>query len=335
MDYKHYKIQDFLGDEFFVAWVIEGDPAATHFWEKWLTANPEKRLEVERAKELIKSVHYKHTDKLSDNEYSLMFECLLRADEAASSHSGNGSRRLVYGIAAAVVLLIVALIGYRETSQPIEELVVQQVEVSTELGQRKTIKLPDGSIVKLNIGSSLEFPEKFEGDTRTVKLTGEGYFDVAENKAKPFIIQSGELFTEVLGTSFNLCAYPELDSITVAVVTGRVKISNESGLHQVLSPADMGIYSRQTQSILKATYDEDILAWYNGILIIENKPLPEVFSQLERWYGIEFDFADNINLEGTYSGRYQNKSLELILEGISTTSHINYSINNKTIRIYE
>lgn len=335
MDYKQYKIQDFLGDEYFVSWVIDSDPSATHFWEKWLRANPEKRVEVERAKELIKSVNYKYTDRLTDTEYSHIFERLLRADEAATTLSGKGYYRYAYGIAAAVVLLIVAFIGYQEIQQPAEELVVQQVEISTEFGQRKTIKLPDGSVVKLNIGSSLEFPERFDGDTRTVKLTGEGYFEVTENKNKPFIIQSGGLFTEVLGTSFNLCAYPELDSITVAVVTGRVKISNESGLHQVLSPADMGIYSRQTQSILKTTYDEDILAWYSGTLIIENKPLPAVFSQLERWYGVQFEIADDVSLEGTYSGRYQNKSLELILEGISTTSHIKYSINNKKILIYE
>tara|TARA_Y100001972_G_scaffold128834_1_gene192031 strand:+ start:2325 stop:3332 length:1008 start_codon:yes stop_codon:yes gene_type:complete len=335
MDYKQYKIQDFLGDEYFVSWVIDGDPSATHFWEKWLRANPEKRLEVERAKELIKSVNYKHTDRLTDAEYSQIFERLLRTDGFATTRSGKGSYRYAYRIAATVVLLIVALIGYQEIQQPAEELVVQQVEISTEFGQRKTIKLPDGSVVKLNIGSSLEFPERFEGNTRTVKLTGEGYFEVAENKVKPFIIQTGGLLTEVLGTSFNLCAYTELDSITVAVVTGRVKISNESGLHQVLSPADMGIYSKQTQSIHKSKYDEDDLAWYSGTLIIENKPLPEVFRQLERWYGVEFEMAENMSLDGTYSGRYHNKSLELILEGIRTTSHINYTINNKKILIYE
>ncbi|MEQ8879261.1 MAG: DUF4974 domain-containing protein [Cyclobacteriaceae bacterium] len=334
MDYKQYKIDDFLGDEFFVAWVIDGDPAATHFWEKWLTAHPEKRLEVERARELIKSLNYKHTDQLSDTEYSQIFERLIRTDEAVSAHTGKENKRFVYGIAAAFVLLIVALLGYTEI-QPAEEVTIQSVQISTEFGQRKTIRLPDGTIVKLNIGSSLEFPEKFNEVNRTVKLSGEGYFEVAENKDKPFIIQSGGLFTEVLGTSFNLCAYAEMDSITVSVVTGRVKISNESGLHQVLSPADMGIYSKQTQSIHKSKYDEDDLAWYSGTLIIENKPLPEVFRQLERWYGVEFEMAENINLEGTYSGRYHNKSLELILEGISTTSHINYTINNKKILIYE
>jgi len=334
MDYKQYKIHDFLGDEFFVTWVIDGDPAATHFWEKWLTAHPEKRLEVERARELIKSVNYKHTDQLSDTEYSQIFERLIRTDEAVSAHEGKVNKRFAYGIAAAVVLLIVALLGYTEI-QPAEEVTIQSVQISTEFGQRKTIRLPDGSLVKLNIGSALEFPEKFDGPTRTVKLTGEGYFEVAENKDKPFIIQSGGLFTEVLGTSFNLCAYAEMDSITVSVVTGRVKISNESGLHQVLSPADMGIYSKQTQSIHKSKYDEDDLAWYSGTLIIENKPLPEVFRQLERWYGVEFEMAENMSLDGTYSGRYHNKSLELILEGIRTTSHINYTINNKKILIYE
>ncbi len=334
MDYKYFQVQDFLSDEFFVSWVIDGDQAATHFWEKWLRAHPEKRIEVERAKELIKSIDYKYTDRLSDAEYSMIFERLLRADDEASLQSRRNHHKYIYGIAASIVLLIVAFFGYQEL-EPTATPTMQSLQVSTEYGQRRTIKLPDGTLVKLNTGSSLEFPEKFEREVREVKLIGEAYFEVAENKSKPFIIQSGGLFTEVLGTSFNLCAYPESDSITVSVITGRVKISNKAGSHQVLSPADMGIFSKESKSISKRNFDEDILAWSKGILIIENKSLPEVFNKLEKWYGVEFEFASGIKLEGTYSGRYQNKSLELILEGISTTSHIKYSINGKKILIYE
>ncbi|XOV94299.1 MAG: FecR family protein [Bacteroidota bacterium] len=336
MNYNEYKTEDFLSDEFFISWIIDADPAATHFWEKWLSTHPEKRVEVEQAKEFARSIHYKNSATLSDTEYSQIFENLLRSDSEKKPVSIRKKRlkTLVYGLAASIALILVFLLGNNQSTTQSSKP-INTISVSTQYGQRKTIKLPDGTIVKLNIGSTIQYPESFDSDQRKVSLVGEAYFDVVQNKKKPFIIESNKLTTEVIGTSFNLSAYPEDKVIEVSVVTGMVKIRNEEGEIEVLSPSDMGIYSRESNSISKQKYDPDILAWNNGTLIFKNDPLPETFKKLERWYGVEFEFSKEVKLEGTYSGRYQNKSLELILEGISYTSHIKYIINNKKITIYE
>ncbi len=336
MKYEHYQVEDFIKDEFFVSWITESDPTANQFWEKWLKANPEKRVEVERAREFIRSVQYKQSGQLSDPEYSLMFEKLLRSSEMRSdSHRRKRYPKYIYGVAASIILLITAYFHFQLSKKERQHSEVSQLRVATEFGQRKTIQLPDGTIVKLNIGSSIEYPEKFEEDLRKVRLSGEAYFDVAKTKNQPFVIQSSELMTEVLGTSFNVSAYPENDTIAVSVVSGLVKISNEAGDVELLSPSDMGIFNKNSKTINKRIYDPEVLSWYHGILIFKNEPLPKVFEKLERWYGVEFEFEEGISLEGTYSGKYQNKSLELILEGISLTAHIKYSMNQKNVSIYE
>lgn len=334
MDYKQFQVQDFLADEFFVSWVLKDDYATAHFWEKWLKANPEKRADVEQAKELIRSVNYRNTSRLTDTEYSSIFEKVLRASETNQRNIYPWFEKYSFRIAASIVFILVALFLYQRKPETIVESPELRI-VKTEFGQRRTIKLPDGTMVKLNVGSSIEYPEKFENSNRKVELTGEAFFDVTEDKTKPFIIKSGDLMTEVLGTSFNLSAYPERDTITVAVVSGMVMVSSESGIEEVLSPTDLGVFNKQNKSILKKKFDDDVLAWSDGILIIENQPLPDVFNMLERWYGVEIEYAEGMTLEGTYSGRYQNKSLELVLEGISYTSHIKYIINHKKILIYE
>ncbi len=334
MDYKQFQVQDFLADEFFVSWVLNEDAVSSHFWEKWLNANPEKRGDVEQAKEIIRSVNYRQTNRLSDDEYSAIFEKLIRVSQNTQSNNHSGFKKYAFRIAASIIFILVALFLYQREPDVIVASTDFKI-VKTEFGQRRTIRLPDGSTVKLNAGSSIEYPEVFGKESRIVELFGEAYFEVTENKAQPFIIHSGGLTTEVIGTSFNLSAYPEMDSIKVAVVSGMVKISNNEGGHQVLSPTDMGVFSKQSKSILRRKFEADILAWAQGILVIENKPLPQVFDMLGRWYGVEFQIKDGVNLTGTYSGRYQNKSLELVLQGISYTSHLKYSMNNNKILIYE
>ncbi|CAM9971303.1 unnamed protein product, partial [Chrysoparadoxa australica] len=203
MDYKHFEVQDFLADEFFVSWVLNEDATSTHFWEKWLKANPEKRAQIEKAKELIRSVHYKHTNRLTDTEYSSMFEKVLRTSESHQIYVLGWLSKYAFRIAASVIFILVALFLYQRNENEIPTSPDFRL-AKTELGQRRTIKLSDGTMIKLNVGSSLEYPESFNQTSRRVTLVGEAYFDVAENTQKPFIIESGDLITEVIGTSFNL-----------------------------------------------------------------------------------------------------------------------------------
>ena len=340
MDYKDFEVGDFLQNEFFVDWVLRPNPESDHFWVNWINGRPEKRQEVELARELIKSLHYKEQYALNTKDYShLMEKVLQHQGQTSVRHLLHRSFQNSFRITAFIFLLMSAaftLYWWVSVSEvPPPEPVTWKM-TGTEYGQKKTLVLSDGTKVILNSGSSIEFPESFGQATRHVKFKGEAFFEVARNAQKPFIIESGGLTTRVLGTSFNVQCFDEEDDISVSVVTGKVEIETETGQTALLQPNDMGVFNKVDKELTKRTFDiEKLIAWTSGTLLFENERLPEIFRKLEKWYGVRFVIQKGVNLQGKYSGEYKTKSLELVLEGLSYTSNFNYRINQKTITIYE
>ena len=135
--------------------------------------------------------------------------------------------RIWIGVAASLALFIFAYTYFftmelSRSSEPIE-----LVTKTTSKGQKATITLPDGSVLKLNSESSITYPKQFNKNVREVSLNGEAFFEVAGNPKKPFIVSSEGLRTKVLGTSFNINAYKDFSEIAVTVVTGRVEVSGK------------------------------------------------------------------------------------------------------------
>ena len=231
----------------------------------------------------------------------------------------NRFRRGVLQIAASLLLLLSVgyLIHEKTSAQTQSEIVeVQILEKRTEWGQKLSVALPDGTLVKLNSGSNLSFPKSFEGNTREVVLQGEAFFDVVKNPEKPFIIKTGELTTTVVGTSFNINAYEEHSAIAVTVLTGKVKV--ESALSQVhLLPNEQGVMNKKSQNISKEQVKaSEVLLWKDGVLKFEDAPLGQVADALERWYGVSVEFENDKAAMCTLSGTYDNEYLQAVLESI-------------------
>jgi transmembrane sensor len=166
---------------------------------------------------------------------------------------------------------------------------------NTDSGEKLTFRLPDGTVVKLNSSSKLSFPTKFRKDRREVELEGEAFFEVAKDSQRPFIIRTNNIRTSVLGTSFNIKAYPESNLIAIAVVTGKVKVE-KVGI-QVRDQAENVIYLYPSR---KATYvkgenqliesdfvTEQEIGWKQGIIYFKDASESDVFERLERWYGVD------------------------------------------------
>lgn len=186
-------------------------------------------------------------------------------------------------------------------------------------------ELPDGTIVSLNSDSKIVFPEMFDDDTREVSIEGEAFFNVRPNPTKPFIISAGKAQIKVLGTSFNVNAYPGTDKVEVIVETGKVQVSrketNPSKTDElILIPGDKGILSCST-SILSKSKNEDLnfLAWKTHNLIFRETSLNEVILTLKKVYKVEIGFADKNLGNLLLTGQYNNYSIEFILEVISST----------------
>ncbi|MFY0650751.1 MAG: DUF4974 domain-containing protein [Cyclobacteriaceae bacterium] len=204
-------------------------------------------------------------------------------------------------------------------------------------GKKSQIKLPDGTMVKLNSGSYLEYPRTF-GLERRIKLIGEAFFDVKRDVSRPFIVESENLNVRVLGTSFNIKAFPYDDSYTVAVASGLVSVTDQrkskSKLSMQLKANELVTYEHLSGEFKKDTFDSDhYFAWKNGILDFHNADFNEIITRLERWYGVKFVVLRESTPLNGFSGRYENASLRHVLEGISFANDFKFSQEGGTVII--
>lgn len=198
-------------------------------------------------------------------------------------------------------------------------------------GEYKLV-LADGTRVWMNSGSVLHYPSRFEGTERRVKMEGEVYFQVAKNASQPFIVQSGDLQVQVTGTEFNVKAYPEESEIITTLVNGGVNLS-EGGKSLVLTPSDQATFNRMSDEIRVEKVNPSLYtSWKDGLFEFVNMPLEEICRQLGRWYDVEFKFADpDIRMLSFTGAAKREKSIEFILDIISTTNAIRVEIKDKQI----
>lgn len=238
------------------------------------------------------------------------------------------SRLFVFSRRAAAVLLIaVSLIS---TYLAIAEKDVQTnlVECYCPVAEMKNIVLPDGTAVTLNAHTILLYPDEFRGDTRSVYLSGEAYFDVAEDTKHPFIVKSNDFQVTALGTEFNVTAYPEDKSVSATLVEGTVKIEcNNLTSAIILSPNQQLIYDKESKSVNMITPDvDDIVAWIEGDLVFSNNTLEEIFDRMELRFGYEIVYASDKDSDETYSFRFRDglsfpEVLDIITQVSGTVSY--------------
>ena len=243
----------------------------------------------------------------------------------------RAKHRWWYAAAASFAILSVAFTGFylskKEQTQPVAHVVKQNPN-----GQKSTFRLPDGSLIKLNAGSTLRFPEVFSAKERRVTLTGEAFFDIVPDKSRPFTVVTDDLTTTVLGTSFNIKSFDETNEVAVSVATGKVLVKSGAGSSAVLAPEEEAVYNRETHDLLKREASmASILAWKENILWFENSRLAEVAKRLEKWYNIDVSF-DGTQIQGCrITGKFMDENLVNVLNAIKIGTGINYEKNGKHV----
>lgn len=214
---------------------------------------------------------------------------------------------------------------------------VRTLAVRTNPGVVSAFDLPDGSKVWLNANSELRYLSDFNADTRTVELTGQGYFEVTKNAHKPFIVKADKDYSvEVLGTSFNVSAYKDESMIETTLVEGSVKLNVVSGgkrMTQMLKPNEKAEYQKGAGKIkvfdVNTEYDT---AWKNGEIIFRNHPMDKVLKTLERHYHVVFEVKDNEILKSIITARFKDEQLPQVLEYLKLASGIQYAIHKPTVK---
>lgn len=206
-------------------------------------------------------------------------------------------------------------------------------ELATPNGGENTVILADGTTVCLNAGSKLLFPIRFLGKQRIVYLEGEGYFNVAPDATRPFIVQTRLGETEVLGTTFNVSAYPESTTCLTTLVHGKVRCKSQDGSELILHPGEQAITTEK--GLTGRTVDiEEYTGWTKGLYTFKNRPLGDIMNTFSRWYNIEITFDSPAIRDITFSGNVKRyESLNTFLNALELTGKINFRIENGKVRI--
>lgn len=236
--------------------------------------------------------------------------------------------KLVFRIAAVLVIgLLISTIFFFQKSTN-DQSVAEMQTVSTPFGAKTSLKLPDGSLVWLNSGSSISYISSFE-KTRGVSLKGEAFFEVAK-KDQTFIVSTEFGDVEVKGTSFNVAAYAG-ENFQATLLTGIVKVKEKlTGREVSIEPGQqVGIYG--TDLKVDNVDPEMFSSWKDGKLIFRNEYLPTVTKRLERWYNVKIELSNDKRLsEISYTGVIEMESFSEVLQLLKVTAPIDYIYNEKT-----
>ena len=240
-------------------------------------------------------------------------------------------------LAAAAILLISLLTPaiYRDYLKPkMEQVAVQYVEAVTQRGEIKTIVLPDGTKVTLNAESRLKYSTRFIVRERSVELQGEALFDVTSKNGQPFIVTTTDMKIRVLGTVFDVNAYPDNGLSLVSVASGKVEVDIAGGKIMLEKNSQVKI-DNVTGAFEKLMIDANkYLLWTNGTLYFYQTPIREVVNTLNRYYP-----QTSIELaEGEYSylisGEHDNKRMEAVLTSIIYSTGLKYKKTGNKIILY-
>ncbi|UOB17136.1 FecR family protein [Abyssalbus ytuae] len=206
--------------------------------------------------------------------------------------------------------------------------------VNTQNIEKREIVLPDGSTVKLNVGSYLEYPETFKSNIRTVTLVGEGLFDIVHDSLRPFIVKTQDFDVKVLGTTFNVKSYLNDIQTETTLITGKVELLREEETPILLAPSQKAIFYKTENKIeIGEVKSEDVIAWQKGTLVFNSTPMEQVVLDLERKYNVKITINSSKLLTYEYTGTFDNLTLDESLQLLMISSPIIYKIENKEITI--
>lgn len=248
--------------------------------------------------------------------------------------------RLWKSIAAALIAVLVttgAVVLFKdEMRQPL------LMETQTPVGANSKLILSDGTLVNLNASSKIFYPTSFEGNTRTIKLDGEAYFEVKQDKKHPFIVETNGLIITVLGTHFNVKSYQEDGKVITSLLEGAVSIelsqanANNNKL-VILHPNQQLVFDKFTKQIEIKDVKADLYAsWKDGQCFFENETFSDIVKILERQFGVTINITTPALENQLYSGFFTKKEgIEQILNSFKKYRRFDYKQSDAGIEIYE
>jgi transmembrane sensor len=220
------------------------------------------------------------------------------------------------------------------TGKTVPESAVVFNTINTPRGGQYWVTLADGSRVLLNAASSLKYPVAFTGATRQVELTGEAYFEVAHNKAQPFIVKTLHQQVQVLGTHFNVNSYDDEESTNTTLLEGSVKVTTDVTT-AMLVPGEQAVLNDKDNKIKLQQADlENIMAWKNGDFVFKEESLASIMRKVSRWYDVDVVYADTQKQNAAFGGWVsRSKNISAVLKVIELTGKVHFKVEGRRITV--
>jgi ferric-dicitrate binding protein FerR (iron transport regulator) len=244
-------------------------------------------------------------------------------------------------VAATVLILISMGFYFIELKKPNITATLALNELKTGNGAIKNIKLPDGTSVTLNAASVLKYPNAFDGKTREVYLSGEGYFDVAKDHSHPFIVHTNKSDIQVLGTAFDIKCYDNDSLFEATLFRGSIQASvkNAGNDKVLLKPSDKLVIDNTRHFLTTGTHlDADTTnietAWMHNKLIFKDQPFSLLANSLSRKYGVNIIFNNRSLKTVKLTGEFDRENINQVLLSLKLVAKFNYKIADNGIYIF-
>ncbi|MEQ9440870.1 MAG: FecR domain-containing protein [Cyclobacteriaceae bacterium] len=346
------QVHAFLLDPHFQAWVKTPNNENNAYWQEFLRLHPEAAEDIEEARNLILQLDF-HEEPRSEATKQRIKSTIDRAiqekalpKEALLPPEIPPFRKIAYprqwiGVAASLTGVILLAVAYFIAFQPWEP-----TEYTTTYGETKTVTLPDQSVVTLNANSSLRIAEADWENLaeRKVWLTGEAFFDVEKRKTREgepakFLVHSGNVRVEVLGTRFNVNSRHRETKVVLS--SGKVKLNIEGPTEQaneevLMVPGEMVAVDQHQQAVEKKTVDPShYTAWTENKLVFENTPIAAIKQLIEDNYGLQVSIEDPNLLLKAFTGTAPADDLDILLDKLSLVYRLKITRSGNEITITE
>jgi len=215
--------------------------------------------------------------------------------------------------------------------------IIQYNTISTSNGGQYQVVLSEGTKVWLNAASSLKYPVAFGKENRCVELTGEAYFEVNKDKARPFLVTSNLQQVEVLGTHFNITAYEDEKAVKTTLLQGSIKIIDlQNKSSKIIKPGQQSIVdSNLDKGITVEQVDvEDATAWKNGYFVFDKESLESVLKKISRWYDVDIEYESEDSKNQLFSGTLSKYSeISKVLRKLELTETVHFNIEGRSILV--
>lgn len=312
----------------------QSDKPSEEIVKAWLKASPNH---VEVFAEIINTRRLtgKGVDFYEPKKEELWGELMRRISPASTNKTLVKQLWLRY-VAVAAAVAIAFFAGNWFSSQPKAEThaPTTYTRVIAPAGHRTQLVLPDSTRVWLNSGSEIKYAGVFQATSRDVYIQGECYFEVAENKDKPFIVHAANLNVKVYGTRFNVRENAKDKQSIVTLLEGKVEVLNPKNESLVfLAPGQQLLMQPDGIQLEKIEKTDAMIAWTNGVLVFDDQPFEDVIDYLENWYGVSINLDPTLSAKHHYTFKVKTESLREVLDLISVISPIDYKIEGDVVWI--